>query len=892
MLLSQAFAKLRRLRHSIRHSVLYWMIYLLLGLGISLLIATRVQAAETVSLQHLDQRLSVSFADLNAFVNDQETSAELQQFWQDTNQNPEQVRRWLTTEITLPEGVSRTPSDFALLQLNKTLGDPLGREKLVPLRTTVTRSLKNQNSFTLFELLQNYPESSVRLDVDSLEQVYTDVNLLVTRIEPILKLSEVLLAEALCDCSATPAASAKLSPFDTAYGDPPLPPLKKGGVVPASVVPASSEVPLLKGDLGESTPVSSEVPLLKRDLGGSPGDLGESHPALVALEPSDSPALANKSVVFQFGPLGRSISLVDLTRFGETGELSRGWRFFLNVAGVEPEAIRTALNQQISADLQFLDRNLNNLLGEFLLYQVGQVVHTPSNTANIQAMRSAIIGAASNNGQISLLEILQQYPTQQVEINGLRLARMGRNISRIEAQGAGRERVTSLEDWLVELQVSATETLCTCDQSALAEAEPLPPPPEISPDKIAEFLPANWQPVPAHREDRGIIKVVWQQGTPYEMGFQHGQYLHDEIASMGSIVIDALRFAGRGLALGPLSARRSYPEVVEECRGLSDATQDIGMTMDACLVLAYGDVYQEVFASTLPDILFWDGCSQWVATGEATVDGRLYHGSTLDNDQKPIDYIVYNPIVFIRQPLDGLPHIFITYPGVVWPNWGFNVAGISLGLDTVHPGPGELSFMGRSNVQIMGQVLKTATSFEAARQVMETQPRVHADLIMIADSKSKQAGVFELTGRNMGIRLLQDNGVLYVTNHIESEEMFNRQRFPVSESSLRRFRRFAQLMEPDGVSSLHGRLDPAGMVKIGRDRVNPDTMQPSPLDVFDDDASPGGNGSLRQGLYDSEKLLLWVAAGSPPVPENPFVCFPIGRMLNFPNAAGCTSPAL
>jgi hypothetical protein len=236
--------------------------------------------------------------------------------------------------------------------------------------------------------------------------------------------------------------------------------------------------------------------------------------------------------------------------------------------------------------------------------------------------------------------------------------------------------------------------------------------------------------------------------------------------------------------------------------------------------------------------------------------------------------------------------VFITYPGVVWPNWGLNVAGITLGLDTVHPGPGELSMQGRSNVQILGQVLKTATSFAEARQIMETQPRVHADLVMITDGKSREAGVFEFTGRNLGVRELQENDVLYVTNHIVLEEMFNRQRFPISESSLTRFRRFSQLMEPDGISSLYGNLDPAGMVRIGRDRVNPDTLEVTPLEVFDDDASPGGNGSLRQGLYDPDKLLLWVAGGSPPVPENPFVCFSLGEMLNFPNSARCESPAL
>ncbi|WNZ25377.1 alpha/beta hydrolase [Leptolyngbya sp. NK1-12] len=846
-------------------------IYLLIGLGLSLLfLIAPVHASTTVLLQSRDLKLPVSLTELQAFVADQDTSPALQQFWQDSEQKPADVKRWLTTEITAPEQFQAISSDFTLLQINKIVGDSLGREDLEPLRLAFAKTFKTDRSFSILEILQNYPRGEVRLEVSRLGQVYTDVNLLVTRIEPILKTAEALLPELVCDCNIavnTTANTESNTESNTAAAPP----------NPAQAANAATRDAIrnrLPGN--EATPSGTTPSLLA--------------PLTNRLRPSTTPDLANKRLVIQFGPLGRSMSLQELTRFAQTGALPRGWQFFFNVAGVNPEAVRTALKQEVTVSPSFLDKTLNNLLGEFLLYQVGKYLHTPSKTANIQALRAASLFAANDN-RLSLLEILQQYPTREVHLDGVRLARLGRNASRFQASGGVRGAVLSLEDWLVELQASAAENLCTCDPDSAAEVV-LPPAPTISPDQIAQFLPPNWQPVAPHRQDYGVIKVVWLQGSPYEMGYQHGQYLHDEIASLGSDIIGALRFAGRGLALGRLSALRSYPEKVEECRGLADATQDIGMTMDACLVLAYGDVYQEIFASTLPDILFWDGCSQWVATGEATMDGRLYHGSTLDNDQKPINYIIYNPVVFIRQPNDGLPHVFITYPGVVWPNWGLNVAGITLGLDTVHPGPGELSMHGRSNVQILGQVLKTATSFAEARQIMETQPRVHADLVMITDGKSREAGVFEFTGRNLGVRELQENDVLYVTNHIVLEEMFDRQRFPISESSLTRFRRFSQLMEPDGISSLYGNLDPAGMVRIGRDRVNPDTLEVTPLEVFDDDASPGGNGSLRQGLYDPDKLLLWVAGGSPPVPENPFVCFSLGEMLNFPNSARCESPAL
>ncbi|NJO80088.1 MAG: alpha/beta hydrolase [Cyanobacteria bacterium RM1_2_2] len=576
----------------------------------------------------------------------------------------------------------------------------------------------------------------------------------------------------------------------------------------------------------------------------------------------------------------------------KTGKLSRGWRFYLNLVNIDREDLRQALSQEVTVDGLFLDQKLNSLLGEFLLFEVGQVIQPPSGGARIQALRSTLVLSALRDNRFSVLELLQNYPTQEIQVNGLRLARLGRTVSRLRARGLT-GIASSVEDWLVQVQSSAAESVCDCQQALTATAPLMDAPiPTLATPAVAQFLPANWQPVASHREDRSIVKVVWLTGTPYEMGFQHGQLLHDEIASIGQRVINVARFAARGFALGRLASKRTYPDLLEECRGLVDATQDLGIDMDVCMVMAYADVYQEILGYTLPQELFWEGCNQMVATGSATVDGRLYHGSSVDNGT-PVDYVMNHPVIFVRQPNTGLPHIFVTYPGVVWPNSGMNVAGITLGLDTAHPNsPDELSLAGRSNVQIMAKILQTATSFEEARTLMETQPRVRANIIMIADGKSKQAGVFEFTGKSLGVRTMPDSGVLYATNHFELPDMYEKQALPPEPSSLSRFDRFKQLLEPDQAGSYYGRINPEVVASIERDRVNPYTQAASPLDVFDDNASPGGNGSLRQAIFDPDRLQVWIAAGQAPVPENPFVCFAVGELLGLPNATPCVSPEM
>ena len=402
------------------------------------------------------------------------------------------------------------------------------------------------------------------------------------------------------------------------------------------------------------------------------------------------------------------------------------------------------------------------------------------------------------------------------------------------------------------------------------------------------------QPVASHRADRGNIKVVWLQGTAYEMGLQHGRLLHDEIASMGEEIINALDIAGRGLGLGRLAERRSPPEITEECRGLAEATADLGMTYDSCMALAFGDVFQELFLYTVPVLMFNDGCAQFAAAGSATADGRLYHGGTLDNDKKPIKYWINNSTVFVRQPTNGIPHVFIGVPGMVWPNAGLNDAGLSIALDTAHPNQlDDLNLEeGGSNVLLMGEIMRRAHSLDEATQIFAENPRMRANLVLVADGKAKRAGVFELLGDTFAVRELDENGVVFMTNHFASSELTGRDKQPTEESSLSRFERFKQLLEPGDADSQHGRVDPNVMVEILRDRTNPYTKAISPLTVYDDNASPGGNGSMRQVTFDPERKLFWIAAGQPPVPENPFVCFSLDEMLGRPNATPCNAPAI
>jgi hypothetical protein len=421
-------------------------------------------------------------------------------------------------------------------------------------------------------------------------------------------------------------------------------------------------------------------------------------------------------------------------------------------------------------------------------------------------------------------------------------------------------------------------------------------------DPEATVPPSIWQPQTGTwtlrepgRQDFGKIKVVWLQGTPYEMGYQHGELLKDEIASMGREVINTLNFFGRALGLARLSQRRSFPGVYEECQGLADATADIGMTVEGCMVLALGDVYQVYFGYFLPNVLFNVGCAHFVASGPATADGGFYQGWTLDNDGGPLPYWADNPTVLVRQPTNeagtpvGIPHVFITVPAMIWPNAAMNAEGIIVSNNTANPQTFEdLDLDGRSTVQLMTQIATQASTFDEAYEIMETNNRMRANLVMVSDAKSRQAGVFELLGFEMGVRELDENGLLYMTNHFLSEEVVGRDVETVS--SLNRYASFEQMLEPEGERTRFGRITAEVAVEILRDRADPNDpgFTPSPFDVEDDNASIGGNGSHRQVVFDPLNLRFWMTnSEQEPIPTSPFVCFSVGELLGLSDYTPC-----
>ncbi|HSM83605.1 MAG TPA: alpha/beta hydrolase [Nodosilinea sp.] len=137
---------------------------------------------------------------------------------------------------------------------------------------------------------------------------------------------------------------------------------------------------------------------------------------LVAL--SALPSAAAERVRLNYRGFSRTVPVGVLTLLAESGAASGVLGGLLNQAGQNPEELRSLLLRPIPADPVLLDRSLNSSPGEWALDYLGESIHTGTGTANRQALRSALVLSASEDSQITLLEVLQNYPTEEVVLEG------------------------------------------------------------------------------------------------------------------------------------------------------------------------------------------------------------------------------------------------------------------------------------------------------------------------------------------------------------------------------------------------------------------------------------------------------------------------------------------
>jgi acyl-CoA:6-aminopenicillanic acid acyl transferase len=386
--------------------------------------------------------------------------------------------------------------------------------------------------------------------------------------------------------------------------------------------------------------------------------------------------------------------------------------------------------------------------------------------------------------------------------------------------------------------------------------------------------------IESSREEVGDIHLIRLIGTPYEMGKQYGRLVADELVE-GVEFLNTDPFFSLFLPLARSQGfieeaeANSYPEIIEECRGMVKAASLAGVPeweFDICIGLAYGEVIIEHLAKELGG-----GCTQLVASGPATKDSGLVHARNMDWGD--LSYLLNHPTIIVRQPEGKIPFMVVGFPASVAPYSGMNLAGLAVASNEIDA-LDDIDRSGSGHQQMMYRMLGECSSLAEAEAFLQAQDHMTAESILISDGNSGEAAVFEMTANHMGISRLSQDGVVYISNHFAHPEMVD---LDIPESpdsnSWTRFERLEQLLEPGGPDSLHGQLDVAGAISVLRDNYNPRTQETCPADHFDDCGTIGNSATIYSMIFLPKQRIIYMAEGGLPVPQQHFIGFSLEELL-------------
>ncbi len=190
-------------------------------------------------------------------------------------------------------------------------------------------------------------------------------------------------------------------------------------------------------------------------------------------------------------------------------------------------------------------------------------------------------------------------------------------------------------------------------------------PPQTSSDPITYSLLQQ-----ARMETQDDLRILFINGTYYEMGYQQGYFLAEDIKQNLRAFID---YAGisqdRLLEMWEIMQPYVPDEYIEEIQGIADGAE-----------LSFDEVIAGYMVITYEDM----GCFGFAAWENATADGHLLHARSFDQPLEIIDpvtgeYANSNALIVVRQPDDGFASLSPTIAGIPHSGGGFNEKGIALG---------------------------------------------------------------------------------------------------------------------------------------------------------------------------------------------------------------------
>ncbi len=123
-----------------------------------------------------------------------------------------------------------------------------------------------------------------------------------------------------------------------------------------------------------------------------------------------------------YGPFACSLSVESLKTYAETGKITSEFKPYTKFLSEQNLIqLRHWLQKDFDRNVVGIHKYTHSPNGEELLQEIGTVVTTHSKRNGFYALRSALIQAATKSDDWTIIDVIQQFPTENMQINTKKL---------------------------------------------------------------------------------------------------------------------------------------------------------------------------------------------------------------------------------------------------------------------------------------------------------------------------------------------------------------------------------------------------------------------------------------------------------------------------------------
>lgn len=129
-------------------------------------------------------------------------------------------------------------------------------------------------------------------------------------------------------------------------------------------------------------------------------------------------ATAADKIKLIYGPFSCSLSVESLKTYAETGKITSEFKPYTKFLSEENLIqLRHWLQKDFDRNVVGIHEYTHSPNGKELLQEIGTVVTTHSKRNGFYALRSALIQAATKSDDWTVIDVIQQFPTENMQIN-------------------------------------------------------------------------------------------------------------------------------------------------------------------------------------------------------------------------------------------------------------------------------------------------------------------------------------------------------------------------------------------------------------------------------------------------------------------------------------------